>query len=162
MIAFAAGRECNNSIVLEQGLTARCGYYYQKMDDSSSSSSLQKKMKNMDAKINTAINLAVMGAGITAAVAAANKIKAARVEASKIEKSISELSAKFDKMAEQLKVMQHQAPPQQQQQQKIEVGASGAKEAEKKSRGSPAAAATAKAAGRNIYVRKSSEFSFYN
>jgi seryl-tRNA synthetase len=156
MIAFAAGRECNNSIVLEQGLRTHCGYYYQKMDESSSS--LQKKMKNMDAKINTAINLAVMGAGIAAAIAAANKSKAARVEASKIEKSISELSAKFDKMAEQLKVMQHQAPPQQQQ--KIEVGASGAKEAEKKSRGSPAAAA--KAAGRNIYVRKSSEFSFYN
>ena len=62
MIAFAAGRECNNSIVLEQGIRARCGYYYQKMDESSSSS-LQKKMKNMDAKINTAINLAVMGAG---------------------------------------------------------------------------------------------------
>lgn len=56
-------------------------------------------MKNMDAKINTAINLAVMGAGIAAAVAAANKSKAARVEASKIEKSINELSAKFDKMA---------------------------------------------------------------
>jgi hypothetical protein len=98
MIAFAAGRECNNSIVLEQGIRARCGYYYQKMDESSSSS-LQKKMKNMDAKINTAINLAVMGAGIAAAVAAANKSKAARVEASKIEKSINELSAKFDKMA---------------------------------------------------------------
>jgi hypothetical protein len=157
MIAFAAGRECNNSIVLEQGLRTHCGYYYQKMDESSSS--LQKKMKNMDAKINTAINLAVMGAGIAAAIAAANKSKAARVEASKIEKSISELSAKFDKMAEQLKVMQQQQAPQQQQQ-KIEVGASGAKEAEKKSRGSPAAAA--KAAGRNIYVRKSSEFSFYN
>jgi hypothetical protein len=135
MIAFAAGSECNNSIVLEQGLGARCGYYYQKMDESSSSSSssssLQKKMKNMDAKINTAINLAEMGAGIAAAVAAANKSKAARVEASKIEKSISELSAKFDKMAEQLKVMQQQAPPPPQQQ-KIEVGASGAKEAEKK------------------------------
>jgi hypothetical protein len=102
MIAFAAGRECNNSIVLEQGIRARCGYYYQKMDESSSSSSsssLQKKMKNMDAKINTAINLAVMGAGIATAVAAANKSKAARVEASKIEKSINELSAKFDKMA---------------------------------------------------------------
>jgi hypothetical protein len=134
MIAFAAGSECNNSIVLEQGLGARCGYYYQKMDESSSSSSsLQKKMKNMDAKINTAINLAEMGAGIAAAVAAANKSKAARGGASKIEKSISELSAKFDKMAEQLKVMQQQeAPPRPQQQQKIEVGASGAKEAEKK------------------------------
>jgi len=70
------------------------------------SSSLQKKMKNMEAKITTANNLAVMGAGIAAAVAAANKSKAASAEASKIEKSISELSAKFDKMAEQLKVMQ--------------------------------------------------------
>jgi hypothetical protein len=46
------------------------------------------------------------GRGIAAAVAAANKSKAASAEASKIEKSISELSAKFDKMAEQLKVMQ--------------------------------------------------------
>ena len=88
-------------------------------------------MKNMDAKINTAINLAVMGAGIAAAVAAANKSTAARVEASKIEKSINELSAKFDKMAKQLKVMQQQAAPPQQQQ-KIEVGASGPKEVEKK------------------------------
>jgi len=65
-------------------------------------------MKNMDAKINTAINLAEMGAEIAAAVAAANKSKAARGGASKIEKSISELSAKFDRMAEQLKVMQQQ------------------------------------------------------
>jgi DNA-binding protein YbaB len=127
------------------------------MDESSSSSSLQKKMKNMEAKITTAINLAVMGAGIAAAVAVANKSKATSAEASKIEKSISELSAKFDKMAEQLKVMQWAL---QQQQQKIEVGASGAKEAEKKSLGSPAAAT--RAAGRNIYVGKSSEFSFYN
>ena len=106
MIAFAAGRKCNNSIVLEQSIRARCAYSYQKMDESSSSSSLQKKMKNMDAKITTAINLAVMGAGIAAAVAATNKSKAASAEARKIEKSISELSAKFDKMAEQLKVMQ--------------------------------------------------------
>ena len=102
-------------------------------------------MKNMEAKITTAINLAVMGAGIAAAVAAANKSKAARVEASKIEKSISELSAKFDKMAEQLKVMQYALLL---KQQKIGVSASGAKEAEKKSRGSPAAAAT-RAAGRD-------------
>ena len=103
MIAFAAGRKCNNSIVLEQSIRARSAYCYQKMDESSS---LQKKMKNMEAKITTANNLAVMGAGIAAAVAAANKSKAASAEASKIEKSISELSAKFDKMAEQLKVMQ--------------------------------------------------------
>jgi biotin synthase-like enzyme len=104
MIAFAAGRKCNNSIVLEQSISARCAYCYQKMDESSSS--LQKKMKNMEAKITTAINLAVMGAGIAAAVAVANKSKATSAEASKIEKSISELSTKFDKMAEQLKVMQ--------------------------------------------------------
>lgn len=160
MIAFAAGRECNNSIVLEQGIRARCGYYYQKMDESSSSPpSLQKKMKNMDAKINTAINLAVMGAGIAAAVAAANKSEAATVEASKIEKSLSELSAKFDKMAEQLKVMQQQAPSPPPQQQKIEVSASGAKEAEKK----PEATQQQQQKPQDvIYVRKSSEFSFYN
>jgi hypothetical protein len=94
---------------------------------------LQKKTKNMDAKITTAINLTAMGAGIAAAVAATNKSKAASAEASKIEKSISELSAKFDKMVEQLKIMWQQAP-QQQQQKPQDV----------------------------IYVRKSSEFSFYN
>ena len=92
MIAFAASRKCNNSIVLEQSIRARSAYCYQKMDESSS---LQKKMKNMEAKITTANNLAVMGAGIAAAVAAANKSKAASAEASKIEKSISELSAKL-------------------------------------------------------------------
>jgi hypothetical protein len=158
MIAFAAGRKCNNSIVLEQSIRARCAYSYQKMDESSSSS-LQKKTKNMDAKITTAINLAVMGAGIAAAVAATNKSKAASAEARKIEKSISELSAKFDKMVQQLKVMQQQAP-QQQQQQKIEVSASGAKEAEKKPKATQQQ--QKKKPQDIIYVRKSSEFSFYN
>jgi hypothetical protein len=158
MIAFAAGRKCNNSIVLEQSIRARCAYSYQKMDESSSSS-LQKKTKNMDAKITTAINLAVMGAGIAAAVAATNKSKAASAEARKIEKSISELSAKFDKMVQQLKVMQQQAP-QQQQQQKIEVSASGAKEAEKKPKATQQQ--QQKKPQDIIYVRKSSEFSFYN
>jgi hypothetical protein len=158
MIAFAAGRKCNNSIVLEQSIRARCAYSYQKMDESSSSS-LQKKTKNMDAKITTAINLAVMGAGIAAAVAATNKSKAASAEARKIEKSISELSAKFDKMVQQLKVMQQQAP-QQQQQQKIEVSASGAKEAEKKPKATQQQ--QKKKPQDVIYVRKSSEFSFYN
>jgi hypothetical protein len=157
MIAFAAGRKCNNSIVLEQSIRARCAYSYQKMDESSSSS-LQKKTKNMDAKITTAINLAVMGAGIAAAVAATNKSKAASAEARKIEKSISELSAKFDKMVQQLKVMQQQAP--QQQQQKIEVSASGAKEAEKKPKATQQQ--QKKKPQDVIYVRKSSEFSFYN
>jgi hypothetical protein len=159
MIAFAAGRKCNNSIVLEQSIRARCAYSYQKMDESSSSS-LQKKTKNMDAKITTAINLAVMGAGIAAAVAATNKSKAASAEARKIEKSISELSAKFDKMVQQLKVMQQQAPQQQQQQQKIEVSASGAKEAEKKPKATQQQ--QQKKPQDIIYVRKSSEFSFYN
>jgi hypothetical protein len=158
MIAFAAGRKCNNSIVLEQSIRARCAYSYQKMDESSSSS-LQKKTKNMDAKITTAINLAVMGAGIAAAVAATNKSKAASAEARKIEKSISELSAKFDKMVQQLKVMQQQVP-QQQQQQKIEVSASGAKEAEKKPKATQQQ--QKKKPQDVIYVRKSSEFSFYN
>jgi hypothetical protein len=157
MIAFAAGRKCDNSIVLEQSIRARCAYSYQKMDESSSSS-LQKKTKNMDAKITTAINLAVMGAGIAAAVAATNKSKAASAEARKIEKSISELSAKFDKMVHQLKVMQQQAP--QQQQQKIEVSASGAKDAEKKPKATQQQ--QKKKPQDVIYVRKSSEFSFYN
>jgi hypothetical protein len=52
---------------------------------------------------------------------------------------------------------QQAAPPPPQQQQKIEVGASGPKEAEKK----PEATQQQKPQG-VIYVRKSSEFSFYN
>lgn len=66
------------------------------MDESS------QKKKGFDAII-TAVN---MGAGIAAAVIAANKSKDASDDAGRIEKSISDLNAKFDRISEQLKSMQ--------------------------------------------------------
>jgi outer membrane murein-binding lipoprotein Lpp len=102
-----------------------------------------QKKKGFDAII-TAINMAAMGAGIAATVIAANKSKAASADAGKIEKSIDELNAKFDRITEQLKSVQP------------EVSAT-AKEAGKK----PENAQPAKQQD-VIYVRKSSEFSFYN
>jgi hypothetical protein len=59
-------------------------------------SSSQKK-KSFDALV-TAINMTAMGAGIATAVIAANKSKAASADAVRIEKSISDLSAKFDRI----------------------------------------------------------------
>ena len=106
--------------------------------------------KKTDAII-TAINLAAMGAGIAAAVAAANKSKAADADAKRIERSICELGGKFDKISEQLKAIQ--APTQQ----KIEVSAP-TKEIKPES----APQQQQQKPQDVIYVRKSSEFSFYN
>lgn len=110
------------------------------MDESS------QKKKSFDV-IVTAINMAAMGAGIAAAVLAANKSKSAGTDAARIEKSISELNTKFDRIAEQLKTMHP------------EVSAA-TKEAEKKPES--AQQPHAKPQQDVIYVRKSSEFSFYN
>lgn len=109
------------------------------MDESS------QKKKGFDAII-TAINMAAMGAGIAAAVIAANKSKDASVDAGRIEKSISELKSKFDRISEQLKSMQP------------EVNTT-TKEAEKKPEGAQHPHNKPQDV---IYVRKSSEFSFYN
>jgi flagellar hook-basal body complex protein FliE len=107
------------------------------MDESS------QKKKSFDAII-TAINMAAMGAGIAAAVLAANKSKSANADAARIEKSISELNNKFDRM---LKTMQPEV-------------STTTKEAEKKPEG--AQQPHSKPQQDVIYVRKSSEFSFYN
>jgi len=104
----------------------------------------QEKKKGFDAII-AAINLVAMGAGIAAAVVAANKSKAVSADAGRIEKSIGELNNKFDRMTEQLKSVQP------------EVSAT-TKEAEKK----PENAQPHGKPQDVIYVRKSSEFSFYN
>ncbi len=113
------------------------------------SSHQAKKPKGFDAII-TAINMAAMGAGIAAAVIAANKSKSASTDAKRIEKSVGELNAKFDKISEQLKSMQP----------KIEVPATTTKEAEKKpENGTQQQPPKPQDV---IYVRKSSEFSFYN
>lgn len=109
------------------------------MDESS------QKKKSFDAII-TAINMAAMGAGIAAAIFAANKSKSASTDASRIEKSINELNTKFDRVTEQLKSMHP------------EVSAP-TKEAEKKPENSQQPHKTQQDV---IYVRKSSEFSFYN
>jgi hypothetical protein len=107
------------------------------MDESS------QKKKGFDAII-TAINMAAMGAGIAAAVIAANKSKAANADAGRIERSITELNGKFDRISEQLKSIQP------------EVNTT-TKEAEKKQN-----AQQPPKPQKVIYVRKSSEFSFYN
>jgi len=90
--------------------------------------------------------MAAMGAGIAAAVIAASKSKAAGADADRIEKSIGELNEKFDRISEQLKGMQ------------LEVG-TATKQSEKKLEG---AQPHGKPQQDVIYVRKSSEFSFYN
>lgn len=95
--------------------------------------------------IVAAINIAAMSAGIAAAVFAANRSRSTSAEADRIEKSIGDLKNKFDTITEQLKSMQPEviAP---------------AKEAEKK----PESAQQPQKPQDVIYVRKSSEFSFYN
>lgn len=113
------------------------------MDESSSKNSVKKK--DLDAIINT-VNMA-MGAGIAAAIAATNK--SGVPDAGRLEKRIEELNAKFDRLSEQLKGLQPAMPAQ-----KIEVGAAP-KEAEKKENAQQKPQDV-------IYVRKSSEFSFYN
>jgi hypothetical protein len=103
-----------------------------------------QKKKGFDAII-TAINMAAMGAGIAAAVIAASKSKAASADAGRIEKSIGELNSKFDRMSEQLKSIQP------------EVNTTA--KAEKKPEGAQQPHGKPQDV---IYVRKSSEFSFYN
>jgi hypothetical protein len=116
------------------------------MDESSHQA---KKPMGSDAII-TAINMATMGAGIVAAVFAASKSKSASADAGRIEKSVNELNAKFDKISEQLREMQPS---------KIEVPAITGKEAEKKPDSTPQQQPKPQDV---IYVKKSSEFSFYN
>ncbi|AFU57442.1 hypothetical protein Ngar_c04980 [Candidatus Nitrososphaera gargensis Ga9.2] len=115
----------------------------EEMDDEVSS----QKKKSFEVII-TALNMAAMGAGIAAAVIAASKSKAASADAGKIEKSISDLSAKFDKMSEQLKSIQPEVN-----------NNTTTKEVDKKPEG---AAQPHNKPQDVIYVRKSSEFSFYN
>jgi hypothetical protein len=103
-----------------------------------------QKKKGFDAII-TAINMAAMGVGIAAAVMAANKSKAASADAGRIEKSIGELNQKFNRMTEQLKSVHPEV-------------STKTKEAEKKQEGAQQPSKPQDV----IYVRKSSEFSFYN
>ena len=116
-----------------------------------SSSHATNKSKSFEAII-TAVNIIAMATGIAAATIAANKSKTSDVNASRIEKSVGELSGKFDKISEQLKSLQPA---------KIEAPSTSAKESEKKPDG-----ATQQQQSRPkqdvIYVRKASEFSFYN
>jgi flagellar hook-basal body complex protein FliE len=103
-------------------------------------SSKKKVLKHV-----TAINMAAMGAGIATAIIAAKKSKEASTDAGRIEKSISELNTKFDRISEQLKSMQPEV-------------STTTKEAEKKAENAQLPHKPQDV----IYVRKSSEFSFYN
>ena len=120
------------------------------MEDESSSHAT-KKSKSFEVII-TAINIIAMATGIASAAIAANKSKTTGANACRIEKSVGELNSKFDKISEQLKSIQPA---------KIEAPSTTAKEAEKKPDG-----ATQQHQPRPqqdvIYVRKASEFSFYN
>src|SRR5688572_24758800 len=104
------------------------------MDESS------PKKKGFDAII-TAINMAAMSAGIAAAVIAANKSKETSADAGMIQKSITDLNAKFDRISEQLKSLQP------------EVNTT-TKEVDKKQAGAQQPHKPQDV----IYVRKSSEF----
>lgn len=118
------------------------------MDESSNQTT--KKSKSSDSII-TAINMIAMGAGIAAAIIAANKSKTASKDASRIEKSVSELNAKFDKISDQLKTIQQPA--------KVDDPVSSSKKADgvaQQQQQQP------KPQQDVIYVKKSSEFSFYN
>lgn len=117
------------------------------MDESSNQTT--KKSKSSDSII-TAINMIAMGAGIAAAIVAANKSKTASKDASRIEKSVSELNAKFDKISDQLKTIQQPA--------KVDDPVSSSKKAD----GVAQQQQQPKPQQDVIYVKKSSEFSFYN
>jgi hypothetical protein len=104
-----------------------------------------QKKRGVDAVI-TAINMAAMGVGIAAAIIATSKSKATSVDAIRIEKSISELCGKFDRISEQLKSVQPEA-------------STPAKEIDKK----PESPHQTHSKPQDvIYVRNSSEFPFYN
>jgi len=85
MIVLDGGRKCNKSIVLEQGIRIRFALLDQRDGRLS-------KEKSFDG-IVTAINMVAMGAGIAAAVIAADKSKAASADAARIEKRISEFTS---------------------------------------------------------------------
>src|SRR5690606_7274077 len=113
------------------------------MDDESS-----QKKKSFEAII-TAINMAAMGVGIAAAVFAANKRKSDNTDAERIEKSIGELKDKFDMISQQLKNMH--------------PGVRATTKETENPENSPQPSAKPQQQQQDvIYVRKSSEFSFYN
>ena len=122
------------------------------MEDESSSQVVPKKSKSFEAII-TAVNIFAMATGIAAAAIAANKSKTAGVNASRIETSVSQLNSKFDKISEQLKSIQPS---------KIEAASTTTKESEKKPEGATQQQHQSRPQQDVIYVRKASEFSFYN
>ena len=121
--------------------------YFEKMEASSS----HKKNKALDAVV-AAINLAAMGAAVTAT---SRNSDVPSIEAERVERKINELSAKLDRIAEQLKNLQVPS-----QDQKVLVASGNTAEADKK----PEATQQQQQAKPQdvIYVRKSSEFQFYS
>ena len=101
-----------------------------------------------------AVNLAAMGAGIAAALSAQRSKRAAKVEASAVEKSVQDLNAKVEKISEQLRRLQ---PPVE-----APAGSEKSKDGTEKKPDSGQTAQQAQQKQEVIYVRKASEFSFYN
>ncbi|HKU50368.1 MAG TPA: hypothetical protein VJP79_10480 [Nitrososphaera sp.] len=139
----------------------------EKMDESSS----QKKTKTIDAVI-AAVNLAAMGVALSSKAEEKmfegddnNRGSSDKREA--VEKRLDELAEKLDRISEQLKVLQG---PQQEQQKVVAVAASTTTTTTATATGAvdgadkqPENAGTQQAKPQDvIYVRKSSEFSFYS
>ena len=105
--------------------------------------SYQKKNKTLDAVV-AAVNLAAMGSAVNSSARAD--------ESTRVEKKIDELGAKLERLSEQIKALQ--TPN---QEQKLAVASENPAEADKK----PDSMHQPKAQD-VIYVRKSTEFSFYS
>jgi len=137
----------------------------EKMDESSS----QKKTKTIDAVI-AAVNLAAMGVALSSKVEEKTSDgdddhRGSSDKRAAVEKRLDELAEKLDRISEQLKVLQG---PQQEQQKVVAAAstttttatATGAVDGDDKQ---PENAGTQQAKPQDvIYVRKSSDFSFYS
>lgn len=129
----------------------------EKMEDTNSQKdgSPRQTRSSIDNLILTAINVAAVGAGIAAAVSL-NKVRDAAVpgdeSGQQLDKAIAELNAKVDKLAAQLAELRQPREPQ-------ATGAEGTKDSPAKAEG---AGKEQQKAADVIYVRKSSEFWFYN
>ena len=105
--------------------------------------SYQKKNRTLDA-VADAVNLAVMGSAVNSSAGAE--------ESARIEKKIDQLGAKLERLSEQIKALQ--VP---QQEQKVAVASANPADADKK----PEVMQQVKALD-IIYVKRSTEFSFYS
>lgn len=128
------------------------------MDDTDSQKDTKPARNSIDNFILTAINVAAVGAGIAAAISAnknagreAQPISAVEIR-QPLEKALAELNAKVDKLSDQLAELRQAREPQ-------PAAAEASKDLPAKNEGS---GKDQQQKAEVIYVRKSSEFWFYN